>query len=1569
VEFGVLGNLEVRRAGGAIVLGSYKQRSLLALLLIHANEVVSADRIIDELWGDEFVPGRQNALWVHMSNLRSAVEPDRPRRSEGTILLTRAPGYMLHVDPEAIDACRFQELVGEGRRLLDLDPAAASIALGEGLDLWRGRPYADVAYESFAQIEIGRLEELRLEAVEWRVDADLRRGLAAELIGELESLAAQHPLRERFTALLMLALYRAGRQSESLRAFDRLRSRLGDDLGILPSPALVDLEGRILAGDRSLEHDRAVPSRKTRLAVRGYEVREPIGDGNLGATYRAYQPAVGREVAITVLGPDVANDPAFIRRFDAEAELIARLEHPHIVPLYDYWREPDAAYLVTRDVRGGTLADAVGRQRFDEGDAVRLARDIGSALSLAHRCGVVHGAINPTSILIDDDGAAYLRDFSVAGDERNLTAWPTRVGRGHDSPFVAPEQRQGEPATAESDTYSLAMVVVYALTGREPTPLHPRDLSTGIAGVIERATRANIDARFHRAGSLVDALDAAVGVAIPVEHPMDVANPYTGLYPFAEPDTPDFFGRERLVERLVTRLGESGPRGRLLALVGPSGCGKSSVIHAGLVPALRKGAVPGSHEWFITSFSPGARPFEELHGALLRIAIDPPPDLIDQLTDGDDGIRHAVQRLLPDDDTQLLVVIDQLEELFTQAVPAMVHTFLDALTSAVNDPLSRLRVVVTVRADFYDRPLRHRGVGELLRHGTEVVTPMSPHEVERAITGPAERVGARFDRGLVAEIVADVAEHPGALPLLQYALTEIYERRRHHTMEAAAYREIGGLAAALARRAEDLYCSFDSEAQHVTRQVLLRMITVGENTEDLRRRVARQDLTVLGEPTVETVLERLGAHRLLSFDHDPVTRDPTVAIAHEALLTEWHRLGGWIDSSREDLRLERQLAAAAGDWKAADRHDEYVLRGTRLDRLTEWSATTDLALDPLERAFLEASVLRRDEEHAAEQRRRGEEDRLRARSRTRTRMLVASGVVLALTTVLAVYAITQRSEAQRLAGELADTGEARRLAAAATLTAEDAPDTAMLLAMQSLDTSARLGIPAVVEAEEALHWSLQAAHVPYGHADAPVEVRVGPNGPTGIVRLPMRDLVALASAHLRARRLTADECARFAITPCPADEPSAWPMIPAEPVRPELPAQNERPLDGTRITLTGAMDPAAVQADLAAFRDQTGIEVTYETPSLDADTEAMSARGVPLDLTVFARAASVRDSAEAGDLIDLATYLEADRARREFGDYAVDAVTVGGGYYAAPMFSGLKGVVWYPLREFAAAGYAPPQTWAELVALSHRMVHDGRTPWCLGFENEAFSGWPGTDWIEGLMLRIGGVDAYDGWMSGNLHFDSPIVRQAFDLFGEIAFTAGFVRYGTDAISRTSQFDAMDHLATDPPGCWMNYTGDWMGNNVRAATGGDAGFFVLPPMEAGGDTPVIGTSAMIGAFRDRPEVREFVRWMLDPSWGARWASDPNLTFLSPNVHFDPANCGSPDLPDDVNEVRVQLCELQRDTLVAGLQRPDASDEMPVEIGGVSDLGQRGAFLQAMLDYVDEGPTSLDDVLASIDAAWP
>ena len=188
--------------------------------------------------------------------------------------------------------------------------------------------------------------------------------MTGELVGELEGLARQHPLREQFTALLMVALYRSGRQADALRASGRLRARLGEELGLEPSAPLRELEARSPGdrGARSAGHDTWRPSGSPSGATSSAKRSARAASAR---AYRAYQPAVGREVAIKVIRPELADDPAFIRRFEADAELVARLEHPHIVPLYDYWREPDAAYLVMRVFRGGSLADAVRRQPLD----------------------------------------------------------------------------------------------------------------------------------------------------------------------------------------------------------------------------------------------------------------------------------------------------------------------------------------------------------------------------------------------------------------------------------------------------------------------------------------------------------------------------------------------------------------------------------------------------------------------------------------------------------------------------------------------------------------------------------------------------------------------------------------------------------------------------------------------------------------------------------------------------------------------------------------------------------------------------------------------------------------------------------------------------------------------------------------------------------------------------------------------------------------------------------------------------------------------------------------------------
>ena len=200
-------------------------------------------------------------------------------------------------------------------------------------------------------------------------------------------------------------------------------------------------------------------------------------------------------------------------------------------------------------------------------------------------------------------------------------------------------------------------------------------------------------------------------------------------------------------------------------MVGPSGSGKSSAVKAGLLPAIRRGAVPLSGSWFTIEMTPATHPFEQLEDALLGVAVDPPPSLLEQLA-GDQGLQRAVDRVLPHDGSQLLLLIDQFEELFTQVDPATANRFLANLVSAVTDEQSRIRVVATLRADFYDRPLQHRGLGELLRDGTEIVTPMTPHDLERAITCPAEPHGITFEPALVAALVREVTDRPGALPLL-----------------------------------------------------------------------------------------------------------------------------------------------------------------------------------------------------------------------------------------------------------------------------------------------------------------------------------------------------------------------------------------------------------------------------------------------------------------------------------------------------------------------------------------------------------------------------------------------------------------------------------------------------------------------------------------------------------------------------------------------------------------------------------------------------------------------------------
>jgi DNA-binding SARP family transcriptional activator len=1559
MDFRVLGQLEVWRDGECLPLGSLRQRSLLALLLMHPNQTVSADHIIDELWGEDAAADRHNALWVQVSKLRSTIESARRDRADGGGVVTRAPGYVLQVDGDDVDARRFEQRVVEARALVESDPAAASAAASEGLALWRGRPYEDFAYESFAQAEIARLDELRLEAVGLRLDAELRRGQAGELVSELQSLVRQHPAREQFTAQLMLALHRSGRRAESLRAYGGFCSRLGEELGLEPSAALQRLEAQIIRGDPELDRSTMSPGRPGRLAVRGYELREQIHSSSVGVTYRAYQPTVGREVAVTVIGPERANDPSFIRRFQADAEMAARLEHPNIVPLYDFWREPDGAFLVTRLFHGGTLEDSLRAGPLTGEAAATIVVDVASALTVAHRCGVVHGRVEPGVIQIDESGRGYLGGFGGAPSD------------GADA----------EPTSA-TDVHGLGVLLARSLgvlSGTRPHALSP-PLPAPLAAVVERATAEEPADRFDDAASLADALRHAIATSAKPPDPVDAAapvNPYKGLQAFGEVDAADFFGRERLVERLLARLGTGGTVGRFVAVIGPSGSGKSSAVGAGLVPAVRAGALPESEDWFIARMTPGRHPYEGLAEALRAIAVEPPADLVEALADGPGGISHCVRRVLPDERSQLLLVVDQFEEVFTGCEPPTSSSFLDALTTAVEDRQGRVRVVVTLRADFYDRPLRHRGLGELLRRGTEPITAMSPEELQRAIEQPAARAGVHFEAGLVAAMVADVADHPGALPLLQYALTELFERRRGRMIELSSYRELGGAAGALVHRAEAAYCALDDASQPTVRQVMLRLVDVGDGDSDevTRRRVLREELLGLGAERVDPLLDALAGHRLLAFDRDPATRSPTVEIAHEALFAEWLRLQAWIADCRLDVRKHRRLAAAAEAWRTEGLAPDDLLRGTRLDELVAFSRSSDITLTPPERAFLDASVAQREVEREREREQRERVARLRRAGRRSTALLGAGAVVLAAVAVLAVIAVVRRADGDPAA-------EIRRLAASSTETSRDDPELAMLLALQSLATSAEADLPAPIDAELALHWAIQAAGLTYPVADGAVEVRAGPAGSAGIFRIPLEDLVGIARDHVR-RGFTTDECSRFSIDPCPpatrglASPASSGPAPIPTSTRSTGAAAAAGGLAGTTVTVLNAYvwdDQPALEAELAAFEQATGIDVRYLRPEggePDVDREIGGHRP---DITLWPAPGGLNELAEQGRLVDLSTYLDEAAVRDHVGNVLASPADARAGFHWLPVYLDLKGLVWYPRREFEETGYQVPSTWDELVALSARMVTDGRTPWCLGLNQGSWTGELLTEWIEVLLLRTAGAETYDRWARHEIPLDHPDVLAAAKRFAQILTTDGFVEGGPQAALR--RFEIIEELRKiddDPPGCWMYFGWDLSPELFPPGTelGTTMDYFVLPPLAAGDQPPTFLGGLMAGARADRPEVRALMRYIVDPrgAWGTIGGSALTANFIPARTDRGAAICHASGATPEANVVRVRLCGEVRDALASGNWRLDASDQMPGAIGSFDEHGRVGALREGLVEWVERGTEDLDQILAEIEATWP
>ncbi|HTU98382.1 MAG TPA: BTAD domain-containing putative transcriptional regulator, partial [Solirubrobacteraceae bacterium] len=486
--------------------------------------------------------------------------------------------------------------------------------------------------------------------------------------------------------------------------------------------------------------------------------------------------------------------------------------------------------------------------------------------------------------------------------------------------------------------------------------------------------------------------------------------PFKGLSSFDTADAEYFCGRDRLVSELVARAAES----TLVGILGPSGIGKSSLLRAGLLPALKGGALPGSAAWRQVLLRPGAHPCHELDRAL-----------------GAGGLDETLARLGPNQG--LVIAVDQLEEVFTLgAGEAERARFLDRLADAAREPERRVLVLCALRADFYGRLGAHPRFAELLSHSHALVGPMDREELTEAIEAPAMRAGLSIEHTLVDALVADVVDEPGGLPLLSTTLLELWRARDGHTLRFDAYRRSGGVRGAVGRLAEAAYAELNEPEQRAARNVMLRLVA-GEDGALTRRRVPLAELARVEDAA--RVLSTLVDARLITVG------DGSVEVSHEALVREWPRYRAWLDEDQMGRRIHAHLITAAREWDRAGRDPGELYRGARLANALEWTARNREWLNSTERDFIDASRL--DERRDA--------DRQRAHRRRLLNLGIAAGVLLLLAVGAAAFALVKQDSADHAARAAAADARAalgRQLGTEAV--SEPSLDLAMLLAREAV---------------------------------------------------------------------------------------------------------------------------------------------------------------------------------------------------------------------------------------------------------------------------------------------------------------------------------------------------------------------------------------------------------------------------------------------------------------------------------------------------------------------------------------
>ncbi len=457
--------------------------------------------------------------------------------------------------------------------------------------------------------------------------------------------------------------------------------------------------------------------------------------------------------------------------------------------------------------------------------------------------------------------------------------------------------------------------------------------------------------------------------------------PYMGLQAFNEENAEYFYGRDNLIQRLLNQINHNST----MAVVGASGSGKSSAVQAGLMAQLRQGKqIPQSDRWWLGCFRPGNNPIRTLakllaDGETKKIKVERQLQIEGLLYQGVEGF---VQCLRTRSEPMILVAIDQFEELFTLTPTVERQKFIELILGAVRYAGDRFKLVLTVRADFVAACLEIPELAKILQQGSILVPPyLTEEDYRSAIIKPAEQVGLKVESGLVSLLLQDLDRSAGDLPLLQFVLQQLWERRQQGKLTLDAYEQLGGIKGALERQAQSVYDGLDPQAQECARWIFLNLTQLGEGTEDTRRRITKSDLIVAKYPTnlVERTLQTLTDAKLLvvnldrgvnvgqsrSADTPPeddelfleaMQQEATVEVVHEILIRHWSTLRWWLEENRSRLRAQRQIEQAALLWQQKDKQPDFLLRGVRLAEAEEIYIKYTDELTNLAKTFIAACL-------------------------------------------------------------------------------------------------------------------------------------------------------------------------------------------------------------------------------------------------------------------------------------------------------------------------------------------------------------------------------------------------------------------------------------------------------------------------------------------------------------------------------------------------------------------------------------------------------------------------------------